>query len=467
MSVGPVNQSLHRHGSRFGKAFAIAFAVALLSACSTAHYFINPRLEAEKGESAYAMRNLGPQGNTDSLLVLVAISGGGYRAAALGYGVLAALRDTPIEWEGAKRTMLDEVDFITGVSGGALIAAYFMTFREETFTRFEREVLALDLQHHVLARTLSPRGLWRQTSRRFGRGDVLAELLDEHVFKGKTYGDVPRRRPMGIINATDLEFGGRFEFSQDQFDHVCADLDAFPVSRAVAASMAVPLLLSPVTLWNYTNDCPLARQPLVLKSQAGRSRYIHLLDAGLADNTGVQTPLELISVRGGIIESAKAAGLSGIKKRVFIIVNAQANEKFDEDSLPDTPTLLRQLRAVVDVPIDRYSAASIELLKQEVVRWRADLRAASDEQLGGIVSRDTDFFVIEVSLSAPPPDFDIRALSGIPTSLRISEPQSKALQRYARQALESNPEWKHLMGLVRPASAGTSDSGSSRSEPVP
>lgn len=227
---------------------------------------------------------------------------------------------------------------------------------------------------------------------------------------------------MDIVNATDLEYGDRFELSQDQFDHLCADLDAVPVSRAVAASMAMPLLLSPITVWNYSQDCPLEQRPLVLKGRAAQSRYIHLLDAGLADNTGVQTPLELITVRGGIIESARAAGLSGIRKRVFIIVNAQGEERFPADALPDTPTLWRQLRALVDGPIDRYSAASIELLKHEIVRWRADLQAATDEQL------QTDFFVIEVSLAASSAGAEVQRLAAIPTALRLSEADSKALQ---------------------------------------
>lgn len=40
---------------------------AALTSCSTAHYFVNPKLEAEKGASGYAMRNLKPTDNGDSL----------------------------------------------------------------------------------------------------------------------------------------------------------------------------------------------------------------------------------------------------------------------------------------------------------------------------------------------------------------------------------------------------------------
>lgn len=429
---------------------ASVLAALFLNACSTEHYLINQRLESPGHEpSAYAMRNLRQVGNSDSLFVVMSISGGGYRAAALGYGVLAALRETIITWEGVEKPLLDELDVITGVSGGSLLVGYYMSYGKDTFDRFESDVLRYDLQTALLARTLSPRGLWRQTSKRFGRSDILQELLDEQIFHGTSFGDLQRTRPMAIINATDIEYGERFEFTQDQFDHICSNLDALPVARAVAASMTVPLVLSPITLWNYKKDCPSTTNPLQLRSHAAFSNYIHLVDGGLADNTGIQTPLELISARGGPIHSARDAGLSGIRKRVFIIVNAQGKAKFEEDAKPDTPTLLRQASAIINVPIDRYSAASIELLKQEVVRWRAELQQATDEQLGGTIARDTDYFVIEVSLVSPPPGMDTASLAAIPTALKMEPASAEALQVYARKALLANPEWQRLMSTLQ------------------
>lgn len=427
-----------------------AFAAFLLGACSTEHYQLNQRQEQPRNEtSAYAMRNIKQAGNSDSLFVVMSVSGGGYRAAAMGYGVLAAMREANIEWEGQEKPLLDELDVITGVSGGSLLVGYYMAHGRDTFQRFETEVLEQDLQSALLSRTLSPRGLWRQTSHRFGRSDILQELLDETIFHGRTFGSIERHRPMGIINATDLEYGERFEFTQDQFDHLCSNLDALPISRAVAASMTVPLVLSPITLWNYRKDCPTTTNPLQLKSHTAFSKYIHLVDGGLSDNTGIQTPLELISVRGGPIQSARAAGLSGIRKRVFIAVNAQGKAKYDEDTKPDTPTLLRQASAIINVPIDRYSAASIELLKQEVVRWRAELQQASDEQLGDTIARDTDYFVIEVSLISPPPALNTSKLAEIPTTLKLEAESAKALQTYAREALLAHPEWQRLMAALQ------------------
>ena len=51
-----------------------------------------------------------------------------------------------------------------------------------------------------------------------------------------------------------MTLGARFEFTQDQFDLLCSDLSTVPVARAVAASSAFPILLSPLTLHNYSVD---------------------------------------------------------------------------------------------------------------------------------------------------------------------------------------------------------------------
>ena len=57
------------------------------------------------------------------------------------------------------------------------------------------------------------------------------------------------------INATDMIHGTRLAFGQDVFDFICSDLATFPVARACAASSAVPLLLTPITLKNYAGSC--------------------------------------------------------------------------------------------------------------------------------------------------------------------------------------------------------------------
>jgi NTE family protein len=59
---------------------------------------------------------------TGRVWLFVAFSGGGTRAAAFAYGVLEELRDTPNVSAGKSKRLLDEVDAISGVSGGSFPA---------------------------------------------------------------------------------------------------------------------------------------------------------------------------------------------------------------------------------------------------------------------------------------------------------------------------------------------------------
>ena len=101
--------------------FALACAVALVASLGVfaggcAHWPATPKLE-QAGEPGYRFAEVTRPGQSDDLLVIVAISGGGMRAAALGYGVLEELRRTEVLVNGVKRRLLDEVDVISAVSG--------------------------------------------------------------------------------------------------------------------------------------------------------------------------------------------------------------------------------------------------------------------------------------------------------------------------------------------------------------
>lgn len=434
------------------RAAALAL-MAALGACSTAHYTVNDPLATPRGRDGYAIRHLRAEGNSDSLLVVLAFSGGGYRAAALSYAVMEVLHDTPITWEGQRKPLLDEVDFISAVSGGSLTAAYYALHRERLFDDFVPRVLQADLQSALRDRILSPAGLWRQGSPRYGRSDLLQALLDERVFDGARFADVPHRRPLVFINATDLQFGDRFEFTQDQFDHLCSDLETFPLARAVAASMAVPLLLSPVTLWNHRAHCAQPPERPALASRVHASPYVHLVDGGLADNTGVRAPLEIIGARGGIVGSARAAGFRGVRRRVFIVVNAQLAHGGDAAQSADTPGLLGQLRSVVDVPIDRHGESNIALLHEATRHWQQQLASAPDAELGDTVARDTAFHVIEISLAAARQDPQAEVLAGLGTALRIEPAQWQAVRAFVRRTLARDPQWAALLRVLQAPAA--------------
>jgi len=104
---------------RFVVAAALAAALAVSAGCASRP--INERIDAVDPASGYRadLRLANRPNNDPRTLLVLAFSGGGTRAAALSYGVLEALRASEVIVDGQRRRLLDEVDLITGVSGGA------------------------------------------------------------------------------------------------------------------------------------------------------------------------------------------------------------------------------------------------------------------------------------------------------------------------------------------------------------
>jgi NTE family protein len=95
-------------------------AITALAGCASRP--INEPITQFDPKSGYRPYLLIPkrQNNDPSTLFILSFSGGGTRAAAFSYGVLEELRRTEIVIDGKRRRLIDEVDVITGVSGGVL-----------------------------------------------------------------------------------------------------------------------------------------------------------------------------------------------------------------------------------------------------------------------------------------------------------------------------------------------------------
>ena len=194
---------------------------------------------------------------TRTTSIILAFSGGGTRAAAFSYGVLEFLRRTEVVGpNGNKHRLLDHVDIITGVSGGSFTALAYGLYGDRLFAEYEQRFLKRDVQGEIIARTFNPTNWGNLWSTNWGRSELAAQLYDEILFNGATFGDLDRGTgPMILASATDISTGARFVFNQSIFDVICSDLDALPLSRAAAASSAVPVVLSPITINNYGGNC--------------------------------------------------------------------------------------------------------------------------------------------------------------------------------------------------------------------
>lgn len=235
---------------------------SLLVLCATSLLgceYVRPTMNAPLAhwDPAYGYRstNLPPSktGSSDSLFIIASFSGGGARASALSYGVLQELARTPIIWEGRQKRLVDELNIINAVSGGSFTAVYYALYGDRIFRDFETHFLRKDWESELRSRIFrSPSNWLRLWSPYFGRAHIFAELLDEALFNGHTFGDLlaKHQRPIINLHASDMASLSRFEFNQRQFNIICSDLSQLPLSVAAASTSALPLLLSPISMTN-------------------------------------------------------------------------------------------------------------------------------------------------------------------------------------------------------------------------
>lgn len=453
-----------------------ATCVALvLAACSTVHPWINAPLPGGVVPREPATTAPAPR----PIVAAVTLSGGGARAAAFGLGVLQELKATRFIQGGRETTLLDEVGLISGVSGGSILASYYAAFGDETFDRFERDFLLVDFQSGLIRRALSPSSLYDLGSPWYGRSNVLEKHL-EGVFRGTTFGELRRRRPWPrlLVTATDLTTGAPFEFTPEQFALICSDLDTVPLSFAVAASSAVPLLLTPVTLRNYGGGCAAPERP---RPPAGAGRnlsarflrmiadsyrdaqqrpYIHLVDGGLADNLGVRGLVDHTIASGSLREAFWNLAPGSVHRIVLVVVDSERDlvDRIDQDDRVPTPSQV--VDSLVFGAGSRWTAETTEIVKDAARRAAEELRVARGHE-GSPFAADAEIFVVNIRLRDLPDEGQRKTLLQVPTAFEILPAHSRALQRAGRAVLRRSPEFQRLrrsLGLD-PQSSAVSDAG--------
>lgn len=404
-------------------------ATALLLAClvpGCAHHFVNAPLKTQNPQAGYRFETTPHTGNSDELFVILAFSGGGTRAAALSYGALEELRDTTLTIRGRKRRLLDEVDLISSVSGGSFTAAYYGLHGDGIFSDFETRFLRRNVQGALALRLLSPVNWVRLASPHFDRIDMAAEYYDQ-LFDARTFRDLAQRgrRPFIVLNATDMSLVSRFEFTQDQFDVLGSDLSSYPISRAVAASSAFPVLLSPLTVHNHPEpagyEAPgwledalenreiaprefayaTAVKSYIDGTPKEKSRpYIHLLDGGLSDNIGLRGPAYAMTSAQNLW-SLKRLLNTKIKRLVVITVNAKTDSPSPWDRKKNAPGVLGMLSVVTTGPMGNYSNETVQYLSDyfESARQNQTIAKEFSKLTGGAAPKlnKADFFHIEVN----------------------------------------------------------------------
>ncbi len=216
-------------------------ALAALGGCATRP--VNPPLtdaSLEKGYTfqAYMQKSEHQSYKSNEILVILAFSGGGTRAAAFSYGVLEFLwRTEAIGPKGNKIRLIQSVDVITGVSGGSFTALAYGLYGDKLFADYEQRFLKRDVQGELLARSVNPFNWGKLSSTAWGRSELAADYYDEILFNNATFGDLDRGNgPFIIASATDISTGGRMPFNQNLWNIMCSDSEcgeALPRRRRI------------------------------------------------------------------------------------------------------------------------------------------------------------------------------------------------------------------------------------------
>ena len=245
----------------------------------------------------------------DKKKVGLALSGGGYRAAAYHIGTLRKLREMDL---------LDKIDVISSNSGGSITAAAYC-LNVSDWKKFE-DIMLRGLKRNMITRilfsfnTLAVLLLLTGITilAHYYLGGFLAFLIlalilgffqysllpfskrnensYKSIFVGKTkLKDLPKKpSPLLVMNSTNMETGRPFIFATDQMGDATYRYEReenkratfvhedFPIARAIAASTCVPFAFSPVKI----------KKAFFKPQEAYAHINPRLVDGGVYDNQG-------------------------------------------------------------------------------------------------------------------------------------------------------------------------------------
>jgi NTE family protein len=469
-------------------------ALMLFAGCATRP--INPPITHIDTSTGYRFEaHQSRAKNTDNLVIL-AFSGGGTRAAAFSYGVLEFLRRTEVIGpKGNRGRLLDEVDVITGVSGGSFTALAYGLYGEKLFDEYEQRFLKRNVQGEIVARAFNPANWRRLSSTGWGRSELAAQLYDEILFNGATFGDLDRGNgPLILASATDISTGSRFVFTQRIFDIICSDLDAVPLSRAAAASSAVPVVLSSITINNYGGTCNRVTPPMVklftesenpprpaarairsLKAEEAfgdsiHRPYLHLVDGGVSDNIGMRAVLDALEILEALHQLGKPTPLDSARRIIVFIVNSLSSPPTNWDQSENGPDTLDILLKSAGTPIDAFSYETVELLKDTAAQWQAARLVRNSAAMAtnkdpavaaALRLPNAEIYAIDVSFAELQDKAELDFLNRQPTTFVLSDEAVDRLRAAAGTIIMASPEFQRLLKeagaklIVQPPASGS------------
>jgi NTE family protein len=452
----------------FMRFVAYTACLFVLSGCATVQ--VNSEIDQTEDLFEHMSGVINSPSRSDELLVVLTFSGGGTRAAAMSYGVLEALSKVKIPDRQSKnsaivnnRSLLNEVDIISSVSGGSFTSAYYGLHGDRIFEDYKDSFLYRNVQSELLWKLFWP-GTWPKfLAKGYGRSSLAADHYDKILFKGAKFKDInPQRGPVILIQSTDMVDSYIFTFSPYFFNLICSDLEKFPLSYAVAASSSFPGAFDGITLRNYAGQCGYKEHPYMLETLKTRDttnnsylfaereaayldgqtkQYLHLYDGGVSDNLGLAGPsILMLSLREKGF-ALKDIGLGNTRKIVFIIVNSQVSNSNRFDLLnikQDTPTTKQSISASISTMMNNANFEKLYIFNRNI-------KEILELSKPGKTAQQMNFYTIHLSFDNIADDQDRQFFENVPTTLSLKDETVDRVIEVAGRLLFESKEFQRLI----------------------
>jgi NTE family protein len=245
-----------------------------------------------------------------------------------------------------------------------------------------------------------------------------------------------------------------------------------------AASSAVPVVLSSITIDNYGGTCgyrpppwtklfldnpdpprPAARtvkrlQELQAFADREHRPFLHLVDGGVSDNIGMRGVLDVLSTFESLHAAGQKTPYDHVRNIFIFVVNSLATPPNDWGRHENPPALFDVLIKATGTPIDRYSYDTVETLRDIQARW-ASMREVRDaikpypalgDRLQTVMrAPDITIRVVEVSFAVLPDKRERDYLNTLPTSFVLDDDAVDRLRVAAKNAILASPEVQRLI----------------------
>jgi NTE family protein len=474
----------------------VVVCAALLTACAAIH---NDPINQPLAAGAKPVVDLARDVDTyfDDTVVALSFSGGGTRAAAFAFGVLNGIDETQVPRVSSTGSLLDRVDFVTGVSGGSVLAAYYGLKKRKALADFKQRFLLRNAEEN-LQMNLNLLSIAKGLNGGINDPSAFPKWLDDNLYDHATFKSLLyQRRPYIWINASDIYDRTPFIFGRVIFSALCSDLASYPISMAVAASAAVPVVFAPVVVEGYPGHCSVPLPPWVERVRAnpdappllklfanaleryhsGEVHYVKLLDGGMVDNYGLAgfTIARLASdTPYGPLEPEEAVKL---RRMLFLVVDSGRAPSGAWSQTVEGPSGANLITAASDTATESGAVGSYLAFQNAMTEWQSSLinwrcRLSTDDRRrygapSGWNCRDVRLFVGRLS-------FDqlgaqrAAALNSVQTAFKLPPDQVDMVIDAGKDALRGSRVFQQFLeSLGRSAPPATPVAAAPPSPAVP